>query len=62
MKLEFLFKRSWGNDRFYPINESAKTLCKFKNRLSMTKEEVLMFRDAGWEINIKLPEEKYQLD
>lgn len=49
-KLDVLLTRAYGNDRFYPINSVAKTLCQMTGIKTFTKEQLLIAKEAGWEI------------
>lgn len=59
-KLDVLLTRAYGNDRFYPINDVAKTICVMNDIKTLTKEQLLIAKEAGWEIVVH--QKEYSFD
>lgn len=58
--VEVLLKHAYGNERFYPRNAYAATLCKLMKAKSMTRKELEICKKAGWEILIAVMPAKYE--
>lgn len=59
-ELEVMLIKAYGNDRFYPLNEVAKTICCMNDIKSFTKEQLLIAKEAGWQITVK--QKEYNFD
>ncbi len=60
MKIEVSLEKGYGRDRFYPENEDAKLICKLVNQKVLTKEQMRIIKEGGWDFEIKL--KQYNLD
>jgi hypothetical protein len=60
MQIEVLIKRVYGKERFYPVNEIAKTICRVLQSQTLTKDQLLIFKQDGWTVIIQT--EKYELE
>lgn len=58
--IEVLLRRLYGNERFYPANEEAKTLCTLMGVKTFTREQLKICRQADWKVVVK--QEEYDLD
>jgi hypothetical protein len=54
-------RRAYGNERFYPNNSLAITLCKLMKTKSMTRKELEICKKAGWEILVAIYPEKFEI-
>lgn len=52
INLELLFKNTYGRDRFYPLNEDAKHIARLLDQKALTREHLLICKEAGWKIQI----------
>lgn len=50
----------YGKERFYPANETSEVVCKILGTKSLTKEQLLICKEAGWTVNIQLQEYKLE--
>ncbi len=50
MRLEFLHKKAWGKDRYYPKNELTDGLQKLIQQESFTIEQVRLLKSLGFTI------------
>lgn len=60
MQLEVLLNNWWGRELFEPVNENAKTLCQLLKRKTLTKDQLKLCKDAGWDVVFK--KDEYKLD
>ncbi len=56
MKIEVMAKNIYGKIRFYPISKDAKILANISDSPSLSKRQMNICKDAGWEISISHPE------
>lgn len=54
MKLTYIQKNQFGNIRFFPDNDAAKSICNVANRKIMTPHDITVLQNAGFEIEIKV--------
>jgi len=52
LKLEFIQRRTYGQDRFYPKNEDAKFLLNLMDRQTVRLDQLRAMKAHGWEIEI----------
>ena len=57
-EVEFLLKKVYGNDRFYPANIDAQLMCDLMKVATFTKEQLKLCKDAGWKVIVKTEEYK----
>ncbi len=48
--IEVLVERVYGIERFYPYNDNAKLLSKITKRPTLTKKQLMMIKQAGWQV------------
>lgn len=60
MRIEVILKLIYGNERFYPDNENAVTICEAMEIKTLTKSHLNTFRNKGWEVIVKYPEYKFK--
>lgn len=58
--VEVLLHHAYGNERFYPRNSVAMTLCKLMRTKSMTRKELEICKKEGWEILIAVLPKKFE--
>jgi len=56
MKIEIVRKVAYGMERFYPLNNDAKFLTEIVGRPSLTRRQLKLIKEWGWEIVLKTPE------
>lgn len=52
MKLTFEHRPSYGHIRHYPLDALAKALCSLAGRTSLTTEQLLELKKAGFAIEL----------
>lgn len=52
MNIVVSFMTKWGKDLFYPESEDALFLTKFTGRPTLTKNQLLMAIDRGWNVSV----------
>lgn len=52
MRIEVLHKIVFGQNRFYPANRDAHSLCNLMNTKCFTEEHLRKCKKAGWEVVI----------
>jgi hypothetical protein len=55
MIIEVKFDKGYGNERFYALNDNARTLLELCGRRSLTREQLLLCQKAGWTVTIIQP-------
>jgi hypothetical protein len=57
MLVKLILRETYGRPLFYPDPESdiAKLLCAFCNRMSMTKKQVDILIEYGWDVELTQP-------
>lgn len=58
--LEVSLRYAYGNERFYPSNSFAMTLCKLMKVKSMTRQDLEICKKQGWEILIAISSKKFE--
>lgn len=53
MQINVIHKKIYGQDRFYPSNENAKTICELMGRETLTHDQLKLCKKTGWEVEIK---------
>lgn len=48
MTLEFELRRSYGRDRFYPVNSHARTIVALTGRVCLTRDELDLLEQDGF--------------
>jgi hypothetical protein len=51
-----LMKKVYGNERFYPSNSTAKTLCQLMKVQTFTKDQLKFCKDSGWKVSVQTEE------
>lgn len=59
MIFKFSHTKGYGKDRLYPLCSNSKLLLKLMRRNSLTKEQLVECKQAGWNIEIEI--EKFEL-
>lgn len=60
MMIHVICKGAYGREFFYPVNDLAEILCKILGRKTLTKKQLLIAKDAGWEVIIKTEDFKLE--
>lgn len=55
MKLTLTLKQQYGNNRYFPANETARIVCKLIGCISLTEDQLKMLASLGAEIEVGLP-------
>lgn len=50
--VEVKYKSNFGNDAFYPANETAMTFCALVNRKTITERDATFIKKLGYEIKV----------
>lgn len=58
--VEVVLRHAYGQERFYPSNLTATTLCRLMKAKSMTRKELEVCKKAGWEILIAVHPKKFE--
>jgi len=48
-------EKIFGKERFYPVSDEAKTLCKMLKKPTLTLEHLQICEEAGWKVEIVVP-------
>lgn len=56
MKLLLYAKDVYGKTRYYPINETAKIICKLMKKKTLTKDQLKLCDEGGWNVDVQYPE------
>jgi len=56
VKLLLYAKDVYGKTRYYPINETAKTICNLMNKKTFSRDHLKLCDQAGWEVDVQYPE------
>lgn len=57
--IEVTLRYAYGNERYYPNNSMAMTLCKLMGVKSMTRKDLETCKKAGWELLIAVHPKKF---
>lgn len=60
MELQVILANKYGRDIFYPDNNNAQLLCQLLGSKSLTKDQLKLCKQGGWQVIIKTKE--YELD
>lgn len=60
LSIEVRVHHAYGNERFYPTNGPAVTLCKLMRAKSMTRKDLEICKKAGWDILIAVLPHKWE--
>lgn len=52
MNIVVSFVEKWGKDLFYPESEDAVFLTKFTGRPTLTKDQLKLSLERGWEVSV----------
>lgn len=53
MKIIVSYKKVYGKDLFYPVSEDAIFLTKFSGRPTLSKNQLKLLSDRGYEVSLK---------
>ena len=54
MTLKLAIKTTYGTPRFYPLNDTAKAVCKLTTTKTLTEGHLRVLRTMGMKIDIEL--------
>jgi len=60
MNIEIEFKKIWGKELFYPVSEDAIFITKLTGRPTLTKSQIRLCLEAGWNVSVKENKKKIQ--
>lgn len=55
MIIEVEPKKVFGPDRFYPVSDEAKALCRLLKKPTLTLEHLQICEETGWKVEIVTP-------
>jgi len=50
--IEVMFRKVYGNRRFYPRSMDAKVLCELLGSRTLTEQQLRICKENGWEVAI----------
>jgi hypothetical protein len=53
MQITLTYKKVFGNDLYYPADDTAKVICNLGGFKSFTANQVDVMKKAQWELDIK---------
>jgi hypothetical protein len=63
IEIKVKFKTIWGIDRFQPMNDSAKVIASLIGNKTLSREQLIICKNAGWKVKIpNMDVEKYLSD
>ncbi len=63
LELKVKYKTIWGKDRFFPVSRDAIVLSQLIGKKTLTREQLIICKEAGWKIKIpNMDVEKYLSD
>ena len=57
--IEVVYRKVYGNRRFYPKSQDAKLICTLLGSKTLTEKDLRACKEGGWEVQIIEP--KYVL-
>ncbi len=52
IEIKVKYKTIWGKDRFMPVNDIAKVIASLVGNQTLTREQLIICKNAGWKIKI----------
>lgn len=53
MIVEFIAKKVYGTEYYYPVSNDAEALCKLIKRPTLTRDQLKICKGAGWVVKQK---------
>jgi len=50
--LQVRITSNWGNERIYPVNETAKTFTRLTRKKTLDRDEIAAIKDLGYSVEV----------